>query len=80
MYKWHNGVCSMILEAVADCDMWIRQALVGMASSHNYNNILQQSLVFTILTEGNAPLINYVINGHTYTQGYYLADGIYPQW
>ncbi|XP_028065514.1 uncharacterized protein LOC114268531 [Camellia sinensis] len=39
-----------------------------------------RSPLFSDLAQGKAPIVHYTVNGHSYDMGYYLADGIYPQW
>ena len=55
MYKGHKGSWSVVLEAVADQDMWILHAFFGMLGSHNDINVLQCSDVFAKLVDGSAP-------------------------
>jgi hypothetical protein len=80
MFSGHVREPTIILEAVASKDLWIWHAFFGLPGSHNDINVLQRSPVFAKLAEGQAPEVNYNINGHAYKMGYYLADGIYPSW
>ncbi|GJU87774.1 ALP1-like protein [Tanacetum coccineum] len=47
---------------------------------NNDVNILRQSPLFNDLKAGKAPDVPYVANNMPYKRGYYLTDGIYPQW
>lgn len=80
MYTGHAREPTIILEAVASSDLWIWHAFFGLPGSHNDINVLERSFVFSELAQGRAPPVNYIVNGNEYTMGYYLADGIYPQW
>ena len=81
---WKAQYCShiheptIILEAVASYDLQIWYAFFGLPKSNNFN-VLKRSHVFNEFAEGRAPAVDYSINGHDYTMGYYLADGIYPK-
>jgi hypothetical protein len=83
---WHgfySGHCqhpTVILEAVASSDLWIWHANFGIPRSCNDINVLHRSHLFDDLAQGNAPLVNFTVNGNSYDMGYYLADGIYPEW
>jgi hypothetical protein len=52
----------------------------GMPDSKNNINVLDTSPLFESLLNGQAPQFEYKINGNNYQQGYYLTDGIYPDW
>jgi hypothetical protein len=70
----------MILEAVASYDLWIWHAYFGMPRSCNDINILHRSNLFERHLSGDTPPVSFLVNGHTYNMGYYLADGIYLDW
>jgi hypothetical protein len=52
----------------------------GVAGSNNDINILNQSTIFIKELKGQAPRVQYMVNGNQHNIGYFLADGIYPEW
>jgi hypothetical protein len=80
MYTGHCREPTIILEAVASQDLWLWHAFFGMPGSLNDINVLDRSSIFVALAEGRTAPVNYTINEHEYTMGYYLAYGIYPNW
>ncbi|XP_058211662.1 uncharacterized protein LOC131323840 [Rhododendron vialii] len=80
MHRGHHNKPTLILEAIASRDLWIWHAFFGMVGSHNDVNVLDHAQNFDNFIHGRMPPVNYVVNGHQYTLGYYLANGIYPQW
>ncbi|XP_040373000.1 uncharacterized protein LOC121052329 [Rosa chinensis] len=79
-YSGRKRVPTIILEAVASYDTWIWHAFFGMPGSYNDLNVLAKSPLFDELTAGRAPRIQFQANNRIHNLGYYLADGIYPQW
>ncbi|XP_020175975.1 uncharacterized protein [Aegilops tauschii subsp. strangulata] len=73
MYQGHIREATIILEAVASHDLWIWHAFFGMSGYHIDINVLQRSPIFRRLCNGESSPCNY-------NMGYYLVDGIYPQW
>ncbi|XP_072064342.1 uncharacterized protein [Arachis hypogaea] len=76
----YRGVATIVLDVVASSDLWIWHAFFGVSGSNNDINVLDRSPVFDDILNDRAPEVNYTINGNNYTMGYYLADGIYPEW
>ncbi|XP_057790335.1 uncharacterized protein LOC131007178 [Salvia miltiorrhiza] len=84
---WHDaytrgdqGKPTIILEAVASQDLWIWNAFFGIAGSNNDINILNQSTLFNDVLSGNEAAVHFLANNSHHTRGYYLTDGIYPDW
>ncbi|XP_057425967.1 uncharacterized protein LOC130719363 [Lotus japonicus] len=48
--------------------------------SNNDITVLNQSPVFNEVLRGAAPMVKFRVNETMYHMGYYLADGIYPEW
>jgi hypothetical protein len=70
----------MILEAVVTYDLWIWHAYFDMPGSCNGINVLQRSLAFSPYLRNYDVAIGFIVNENSYNMGYFLVDGIYPEW
>ncbi|GJU84466.1 ALP1-like protein [Tanacetum coccineum] len=48
--------------------------------ANNDLTVLNRSPLFDDLLDDITPVVPFEVNGVTFEKGYYLADGIYPQW
>jgi hypothetical protein len=80
MYCGKSCDPTVVLGAVASQDLWIWHYFFGLPGTLNDINVLHRSHLFKKLFAGDAPACNYKFMGHEYSMGYYLADGIYPEW
>ncbi|GJT64973.1 ALP1-like protein [Tanacetum coccineum] len=69
-----------MLEVVASQDLWIWHAFFEVAGANNDIYVLDNSPLFDDRLDDKAPVAPYVVNGVGFEKGYYLVDGIYPQW
>ncbi|XP_022019878.1 uncharacterized protein LOC110919940 [Helianthus annuus] len=75
----HDGP-TVILQAVASQDLWIWHAYFGMAGTNNDIAFLMTSNLFDDVIDDVAPDTSFYANDVQYKYGYYLTDGIYPEW
>ena len=75
-----EGVATIALEAAVDCRLWFWHAWFGMPGANNDFNILDRSPFFHDLSAGRTPKVQFAINNQQHNLGYYLVDGIYPNW
>jgi len=65
---------------MVDARLWFWHAFFGTAGCQNDIVILDRSPLLVDLMHGIAPEVTFQCNGNTYSRGYYLTDGIYPEW
>jgi hypothetical protein len=79
-HKGKESDKTLILEAIADADLYIWYHFFGEAGSLNDINILNKSSILGLILDGSFDLKTnpYTINGTTRDWLYFLVDGIYP--
>lgn len=80
-FKGKEKKPTVVMEAIADGELWIWQLSVGHPGSMNDLNVADNSKTISRLLSGEfPPRIPFTINGRARTLPYYLVDGIYPSW
>ena len=71
---------TLVLEAVASQDLWVWHAFFGSPGTLNDLIILGRSPLFDTFCNGSAPPCSFTLRDRQYRYGYYLVDGIYPDY
>ncbi|CAM6087889.1 unnamed protein product [Calypogeia fissa] len=92
-YEWKNclvawqgqfsdkdGKKSIVLEAVADQELWFWHAFFGLPGGNNDLNGLDRSQLVKDMLHNHYSQVNYEVNGTAYHRAYLLVDSIYPKW
>lgn len=80
-YKGKEKAPTVVLEAIADGELWIWGCFFGSPGSMNDINVLDASTLVADILEGRAlPSFEYKVGNRIRKQCYYLVDGIYPKW
>nr|XP_043618868.1 uncharacterized protein LOC122590756 [Erigeron canadensis] len=70
----------LMFQVVASYDLWIWNAYFGKQGSNNDINVFESSPVLEEIISGLAPTSSFYANGNFYKCGYYLTEGIYPEY
>lgn len=71
---------SIILEAIADQELWIWHAFFGLAGGNNDLNVLDRSPLLNEWLRNEGTKCRFMVNGTEYNRAYLLVDSIYPEW
>jgi len=79
-YQGNSKKRSIVLETVADKDLYLWQFYIGLSGAMNDLNVMSFSPLFQYMLAGAFPSpIPYTVNGVERTLPYFLCDGIYPE-
>ena len=75
-----HGHPTVALQAICSQDLWVWSAFFGSVGSNNDINVLKASPVLEHYINRNIAVFPFVANEAEYEHGYYLGDGIYPEY
>jgi Plant transposon protein len=77
-FQGKERIPTLVLEAIADNRTRFWHFNFGAPGALNDLNVLERSPLFENAVNGEAPRVDFVVNGNEYQYAYWLGDGIYP--